>query len=301
MTGSLPDGQDREQKVNNSALPRGLIPVSVGTESPNGNSASSELYTTTQLHSQFPSPSAIHGQPPIRAQSLLARKRIQKACNPPDLASDGETEQGPRKRARTELQVDKEEQFCIGYHINEPRLPIFASLGVSNKLYVHALKEQTPIDVLERWDLLVTNGSQVALEKTVLDRDIFPLSLGNLENLDRKKVAGLIKESIEAKRDGRQMKVEGVSTSQEKHVGFHKDDHEVPVYARMQLKTSGISYPTFNAHKSDAEKSTVDFKNRLVSYKDIRYIGKYARENLEESRKAIQEDLSTVSQSEGRF
>jgi hypothetical protein len=186
--------------------------------------------------------------------------------------------QSPRKRARKELQVDKQEQFCIGYHTNEPRLPIFASLGGSNRLYYSALKEQTPPDILERWDLLVTNDSQVTLEKTVLDRDIFPSSLGNLDDLDRKKVVSLIKKYIEAKKDGLQMEVESMSTSfQEIHVGFHKDDHEVPVYARMQHSNSAASYPKFRVHKSAARKSAVNFHNRLVGFKDIIYIEKYVR------------------------
>jgi hypothetical protein len=86
----------------------------------------------------------------------------------------------------------------------------------------------------------------------------------------------------------------------ETHVGFHKGDAKLPVYARMLLKASGISYPTFHVHKSDADKSIVEAGNRLISWKDINYIEKYARTSLEESRKAVQEDLAKPSASNGR-
>jgi hypothetical protein len=237
-----------------------------------------------------------------RAHSVLSRQSIQKAHDSIDSPNDSETEQGPRKRARKGVQLDKQERLIIGCHIDEPRIPISASLSNSNRLVFHALKEHAPPDVLQRFAILVPSGSQVSSDKIAIDKDLLPLSLGNLDGADRRTVLARLKEYLEAKRDGREMNLEELPNRPlELHVGFHKEDPKVPVYAYQLLKPNGITYPTFNVRKSDAEKSTVSFKNQMVGYKDVKYIEKYVRGNLEESRKEVQYDLAKSSESEGKF
>jgi hypothetical protein len=244
----------------------------------------------------------VQGQPVKRAHSVLSRQGIQKAHDSIDWPNDSETEQGPRKRARKGVQLNKQERLLIGCHVDEPRLPVSASLSNSNQLILHTLKEHAPPDVLQRWAILVPSGSQVSSDKTVIDRDLLPLSLGNLDGADSGTVLARLKEYLEAMRDGREMKLEELpNRSLEIHVGFHKEDPKVPVYAYQLLKPNGITYPTFNVRKSDVEKSTVSFKNRLVSYKDVKCIEKYVRGNLEESRKEVEYDLAKISESEGKF
>lgn len=244
----------------------------------------------------------VQGQPVKRAHSVLSRQSIQRAHDSIDSPTDSETEQGPRKRARKRVQLDMQERFLIGCHIDEPRLPISTSLNNSNQLVFHTLKEHAPPDVLQRWAILVPSGSQVSSDKIAIDKDLLPLSLGNLDGADKRTVLARLKEYLEAKRDRREMKLEELpNRSLEIHVGFHKEDPKVPVYAYQLLKPNGITYPTFNVRKSDVEKSTVSFKNRLVSYKDVKCIEKYVRGNLEESRKEVEYDLAKISESEGKF
>jgi hypothetical protein len=167
----------------------------------------------------------------------------------------------------------------------------------------YAVKEHAPPDVLQRWAILVPSVSlQVSSDKIAFDGDLLPFSLENTDGADRRTVLARLKEYLETERDRPQMKLgELPNRSLEIHVGFHKEDPKVPVYAYQLLKPNGITYPTFNVRKSDAEKSTVSFKNQMVDYKDVKYIKKYVRGNLEESRKEVHTDLAKISVSKGKF
>jgi hypothetical protein len=160
----------------------------------NGGSAMSENSPVPLLQAESLDSGAIQGPSLVRKESLLARQKMQRDRDSVYSLSDSEMEEGPRKRPRREPQVEKHEYFRIGCHINEPRLPIFASVSSGNMLLVQAIKEQTPVDVIKSWHLLVGLGSRVPLEKTILDNDLLPPSLGRLENVDRKKLSALIKE-----------------------------------------------------------------------------------------------------------
>lgn len=87
----------------------------------------------------------------------------------------------------------------------------------------------------------------------------------------------------------------------EVQVGFHKDDHNFPVYAHLLLKNGGISYPSFHVNKSDASKSNLELNNGLVGYNKINYTEKYATATPEESKKAVYEDLLKAAASESKL
>ncbi len=147
-----------------------------------------------------------------------------------------------KKRARRGQPVDDQEHFRIGYHKNERTLPLYASIGASNKLIVQAFKKHAPPEALENWNTLFPHNRQVDWEKPVLDQDIFSLSTGELEDIDSKKMHRMLKEYVEAKKADREKGHEALSKkSQEIHVGFYKADTRVEVYASI-LKKANASH-----------------------------------------------------------
>ncbi|KAE9380339.1 hypothetical protein N431DRAFT_324221, partial [Stipitochalara longipes BDJ] len=291
---SITSGKDMDQDFNSSTtrqVTNDMSPVSDG-------------YTTSQPR-VAPSLSApIHNPPPIKAESLLARQRIQNAHDHTDSASESETEQGPRKRARKERPIDVQQQFQIGHHINAPRLPIYASLGAKDNLVVQIIRNQTPQDILDNWSSLGSGGPSISLHTTVLDKNIFPQSLDslNFETMERGQKKNLVREYLEAKRENQEMNAEAwFLKSQEIHVGFSRQDSQIPIYSHLMRHKRGKLRPTFRVRSSDAVKSSVDFGNRLVAHKDIEYIEKYARATTEDSKKAIQEELEKIAQPTFQF
>jgi hypothetical protein len=137
-----------------------------------------------------------------------------------------ETGQGPRKRARREQPVEKQQQFKIGHHINAPGLPIYASLDAKENLVVQMIKSETPQDVLDDWSSLGP-GASISLQTTVLDMNLFPPLLHslNVEILGKGQKKNLVREFLEAKRDNQEMNVEAwFLKSLEIHVGVHQQD-----------------------------------------------------------------------------
>jgi len=285
---SVASGKEKDQDVNSSASTRPTNALSPGSQIP----------TTLQPRATSPISGAIRDQPLARAESLFALQKIQEAGGHTDSASDNETEQGPRKRARREQPVEKQQQFKIGHHINAPGLPIYASLDAKENLVVQMIKSETPQDVLDDWSSLGP-GASISLQTTVLDMDLFPPLLHSLnaEILGKGQKKNLVREFLEAKRDNQEMNVEAwFLKSLEIHVGVHQQDGKTPVHCYLKLHKSGKLHPTFRVRSSDALKSDIKLGNRLVAYKAINYIKQYARSSPEDSKQAIQEKLEKLAQ-----
>jgi len=281
-------GKEKGQDVNSSA-PRSMT---------NDLATGSEYSMTSQPRGAISPSGAIYDQPPIRVESLLAMQRIQNARDHPESTSEDGTEDGPRKRARRERLADTHRNFHIGHHVNEPTLPVYASLGSKNNLVVQTIGNKTSQAALDNLGWLGSRAS-IPLEKTVLDKDLFPRSLRgiNFEVLDNRQKKNLIKDFLEAKRDNQEMNVEEwILKSQEIHVGFSRQDGKIPVYCYLKRHVGGKLHPTFCIRSSDAVKSSFEFGNRLVGYKDIVYIENFVGTTFEDSKKAVQEELERLAQ-----
>jgi hypothetical protein len=214
--------------------------------------------------------------------------------------SDDESIQPARKRARKQASSDKRGPVLVGYHADEPTLPLYAVFNKIGHLRLEAYKDNMGEDVLSRWNVLVQSNNQVSVENAILDKKIFKSYPSKLEGIDKKKKIELIREFLMGKWEGGERNLEesapdkSVIPSHGLQVGFFYDDPDLPVYACLQRRP-GQDVLMFRVRNSEADKSAIHFGSVWVAYENINFNNKFIKGGKEETRDYIRSLLTPNS------